>query len=384
MLYWSHPESDSFGKVSDRAGLNAMLEGDPCVMEITRKEFEVLLKEHKSHNPHYKEPTMAEVKKKKAVNYSDVLERLKEQSKRTGGGDKAHYIEFPQGDTRVRILPGHPNMDAFFTEVYFHTKQIRKDSTKVRCLNNGDIDGDECPVCEEIKQYQGSRDKDDKKIWQEQRPKNRFFMNAIDRSDPEQEVKILACGTMVMTQLLSFVTDPEYGDITDPEAGLDMVINRTGEKLDTEYTVKPRRKSTPIFADSDEVEALIGTNAKDTKLIDLTEQARQFEGEPEHISFIWENGWEAFTQKMKDEAEEEEAKPKKKKKPVVEDDDEEEEAPKPKKKAKPAPVEDDEDEDDAPPPPKKKAKAAPVEDDDDDDLASLDAALAKTRAKAKK
>lgn len=339
--------------------------------------------------------------KKPAVNYTDVLNRLKEQSQRTGGGDKK-YIEFPQGDTRVRILPGHPHMDAFFTEVYYHTKQIRKDSVKVRCLNNGDIDGDACPVCDEIRQYHGSRDKDDKKIWQEQRPKNRFFMNAIDRADDPAEVKILACGTMVMTQLLSFVTDPDYGDITDVETGLDITINRTGEKLDTEYTVKPRRKSTPMLPDEDEVASIIGTNAKDTKLNDLAEQAKQFDDEPENVMFIWEKGWEAFKEKMKDEADEEEAKPKKKKKPVVEDDDEEEEAPKPKKKAKPAPVEDD-DEDDAPPPPKKKAKpvvedddedevpakpvkkskAAPVEDDDDDDLASLDAALAKTRSKVK-
>jgi hypothetical protein len=367
---------------------------------------------------------------KKTTDYSAVLNRLKEQSKRGGDGDKANYIEFPQGDTRVRILPGHPHMDAFFVEVYYHTKQGRKDQTKVRCLNNGDIDGDACPVCEEVKAYYGSKDKDDKKLWQEQRPKNRFFMNAIDRSDATPEVKILACGTMVMTQLLGFVTDPDYGDVTDPETGLDIIINRTGEKLDTEYTVKPRRKSTPILGDEDEVAAILGTNAKDTQLIDLNENATAFEDEPENIMFIWENGWDAFKEKMKDEADEEEAKPKKKKKPAVDEDDEdeepvakpkkkakpapveeeedeEEEAPKPKKKkpaapveddedddeepvkpvkkkAKPAPVEEDDDEDEVPVKPKKKTKAPVEDDDEDDDLASLDAALAKTKAKAKK
>lgn len=375
---------------------------------------------------------MAEVKKKKpAVDYSAVLNRLKDQSKRSDNDKK--YITFEQGDTRVRILPGHPNMDAFFVEAYFHNKQTRKDNVKVRCLNNGDVSGDDCPICEEIRQYQGSRDKNDKKIWQEQRPKNRFYMNALERSDEEHEVKILACGTMVMTQLLGFVTDPDYGDITDVAEGLDIVINRTGEKLDTEYTVKPRRKSSPALPDEDEVAAIIGTNAKNTKLNDLTEIANQFDGEPENISFIWENGWDAFKEKMKDEADDDGGKPKKKKKPAPKDEDEdedeepvkpkkkvkpapveedeeedeapqpkkkvkkpepeeeeeeeeEEEAPKPKKKAKPAPVEDDdEDEDDTPPPPKKKKKAKPVEDDDDDDdLASLDAALAETRAKSKK
>ncbi len=329
---------------------------------------------------------------KQIKDYSQVYERLKKQSKRGGGGSDRSYIELEEGDNQVRILPGHPKMDGFFVEVFYHNRNLRKESVRVRCLNNGDMDGDDCPICEELKELRRSKDKGDKKIVSEHRPKSRFFMNAIDRSDKTPEVKVLACGTSIMTALLGYMTDPEYGDFTDVSEGLDIVIGRSGTGLDTEYTVKPRRKSTPLFKDSDEVDALIGTGSKDTKLLPLHENAEQFEGEPDNAMFVWENGWEAFKKKMEEEAEdedesskkskksskkpreeeeeedEEEERPKSKKpsKRPKDEEEEEEEEPKPKKK-KPAPREEDEEEDEEPKPKKKKVALPPPDEDDEEE-----------------
>ena len=107
-------------------------------------------------------------------------------------------------------------------------------------------------------------------------------MNCIDRKD--NTLKILACGISIMKGILGYVTDDDYGDILDPENGTDLIINRSGEGLDTEYDVKARRNSTPALDDEDELKALIGTNAKTTKLNDLTELKTQFEGEPDKVA----------------------------------------------------------------------------------------------------
>jgi len=375
-----------------------------------------------------KEKVQAKAAKKHEPDYKKALEKLNEQSKR--GGDR-NYIELEQGKNTVRVLPGHPDMEGFYEEIYYHNKQVgKKARTTVICLNHGNPDGEDCPICAELEELRASKDKDDRKAYGLLRPKARFFMNAVKR--PEEECKILACGISIMKEILGFITDEDYGDILDPQEGTDLVITKTGEMLDTEYSVKARRNPSPVFEDEDAVNALIGTTAKNTKLTNLTEMKTQFEGEPKKVMLIWEEGWDALKDMEEDdedekpkkgkkgvkskskpepeeddeEDEEEEvpkAKAKKKAKPEPEEDEdeEEEEEPKPKakKKAKPV-VEEDEDEDEEeeeeepkpkkkskpePEPVKAKAKKKPVEDDDDaEDLDDLDAVLNKHKAKGKK
>lgn len=305
-------------------------------------------------------------KQKPKPNYEEALARLNEQSKR-GGGDK-DYIELKEGKNVVRILPGHPNMDAFYEEVYYHRKSVgRKKSVNVICLNHGDSNADDCPICTALEEVRRSRDKGDKQIWSEQRPKARFFMNAIDRTD--NSPKILACGISVMKQILGFVTDEEYGDILDVQEGTDLIITRTGEGLDTEYDVKARRNSSPVFEEEDEIEALIGTSAKNSKLVDLTEMKSQFADEPDKVQLVWEEGWEALKDLDDEDEPKKSSKKSSKKSRDDDDDDEEEEDETPKKKAsvkkraKPEPEEEededteDEDEEEEVTPPKKSKKS---------------------------
>ena len=320
----------------------------------------------------------------KNVDLKAVLSRLNEQSKRGGGGDKT-YMELEQGDNVVRILPAHPNMDTFFTEVFYHRKEQGKKSYQVICLNNGDSRAGECPVCEALEELRTSRDKGDKALFGKQRPKQRFFMNVIDRADGE--VKILATGITVMKKILQYATDEdEYGDILDLQDGTDLIINRQGDGLDTEYDVKARRKTSPAFEDKKTLKKTIGTSADDTKLFDLTEQANQFQGEPDKVMLVWEDGWDA----LKEEDDEEKPKKKgKKSKKEDEEEDEEEEAPKAKakKKAKPAPVEEDEDEEEEEKPkakkPAKKAKPEPEEEDEEEEEEERPKAKSKSKAKSR-
>jgi hypothetical protein len=71
-------------------------------------------------------------------------------------------------------------------------------------------------------------------------------MNIVDLDDLEAGVQIFPAGREVLRQLLTYFVDPDWGDLTDPDKGYDVVIEKAGSGLQTSYTVRPRKNSTPI------------------------------------------------------------------------------------------------------------------------------------------
>lgn len=231
------------------------------------------------------------------MDYKKVLERLKKQSK--GSGDR-NYMDLEEGKNVARFLPGHPNMEGFFEEVFYHSKKDPKSGKRMQviCLNHGDPRADVCLICPELEPLQKSKDKKDKKLYNEQKAKSRFFANVIDRTD--QALKILGMGITILKGVLGYVTDEDYGDVLHPLTGRDMVIEKTGDGMDTEYDVKCKPKESPIFPDKAEIVKLIGKSAEDTQLNDLTELKAQFEGEAEKALKVWNEGWESLKEDDED------------------------------------------------------------------------------------
>ena len=296
--------------------------------------------------------------------------KLADLSKPRKKGGNHEFVELSEGKNTVRILPGHPNMDGFYVETWSHRKQLSKDKhVTVPCKNQGDTEAGRCPVCDAIENLRNSRDKAKKDLYYSLRAKPRYFANALSRagaSDGEPKIQVLAFGAQILRQLLEIVCDPdEFGDVLDPVDGSDIIIKRTGSGLDTEYTVTPRRQSSPIIPDKPKAsKKLVGTSTEDTKLQDLTTMS-EVDMDDEKILKLWEG------RDDEDEEDEEEEAPKKSKKPSKkvkdeeeeDEDDEEEEAPKKSKK------------------PSKKVKDEEEEDEDDEE--DLDAVLRKHTKPAK-
>lgn len=322
--------------------------------------------------------------------------KLADLSKPRRGGGGQDYIDLVGGKNIVRLLPGHPNMDGFYSEVFYHKKNVGGKTISVQCPNAGDEDGGNCPICEQLESMRRSKDKKQKDLYYSWRAKPRFFANAVDRADETPTIKVLAFGSTILKQILEIAVDPdEFGDIFDPKEGCDIIIKKSGQKLDTEYVVTPRRQPTPLCETNKEIRALIGKSEEDTLLKDLTEIGSSTLSEKEMLA-LWagqqldedddeeeEVKPKAKKKKVEDDDEEEEEKPKakvKSKKPVVEDEDDDEEEVKPKPKAKKKPVvEDDDEEEEEEVKPKPKAKKKPVDEDDDEEEEKP-----KAKAKAKK
>lgn len=318
-----------------------------------------------------------------------LKKKLAETKEKTssGGGNDFKFWSPSDGRNVIRVLP--PKGDSEFyaeTEVHYNVGP-KKDKSTV-CLKAAGEKS--CPVCEYVDElFKG--DEDDKAYAKKLRAKSKYYFNVIDRSVEEDdkefgEVLVLGSGVTVFEGILGLVCDPDYGDITDEDAGYDVIINKSGKKLNTEYKVTGRPKQTEI-----------GVDGWEEKLIDLSVLIKS-RSEDDVIHLMEEGEWPAKSSKDNEEDEDEkpakkkkkaDEKPaKKKKKPEPEDeeldeddeadfdeDDEEEEEPpkkpaKKKKKPEPEPEEEDEDED--------------SDEDDDDDEDDIEAEIQKVLKKNKK
>lgn len=156
-----------------------------------------------------------------------------------------------KGKTRVRILPGWRGGD---DPTFWHDfgQHFIKDS-------NGDIAavyictentyGKTCEVCEAIRHgiKHANADETIKQLEEAKSGGSKYLVNALILSDKEKagEPVVMELGTTVFEAILEMIA--EYGDITDLDAGYDLLITREGSgRYDTKYTVMPAPKSDPV------------------------------------------------------------------------------------------------------------------------------------------
>jgi hypothetical protein len=107
--------------------------------------------------------------------------------------------------------------------------------------------GAECPVCRAIGQgISSSNDDDTVALLKEANASQKYLLNVLHRTSPDKpnEVQVMEVGQKIFDQVIEFLS--EYGDITDLNDGIDLIINREGSGLDTTYSVLPAAKSKPV------------------------------------------------------------------------------------------------------------------------------------------
>jgi len=205
------------------------------------------------------------------LDIAKLAKRLEELNTKNTSGGGANFIDLKDGRNVVRVLPPAEGKEDFAQEAFVHygvgKTETNKKGTMIVCpTTHGD--NKRCPVCDASKEFKAlSKKKDDamSKQSNELYRKKRVYMNAIDRSvdiealardaegnylDPDGKifnpVQILAVGTTVYKSIIGIICDPDYGDITDPVTGLDIIITKAGTGMNTDYETKTVRKESPI------------------------------------------------------------------------------------------------------------------------------------------
>jgi hypothetical protein len=142
------------------------------------------------------------------------------------------------GKQQIRIVPYQHNKENPFLEMHFHYDLAKRNYLSPMTYGRPD------PVVEFSEKLKSSGNSDEWKLGKKMEPKMRTYVPVVVRGKESEGVKFWGFGKTVYTELLGFIADPDYGDITDPMNGRDIVVEFTpsdspGTYPKTAIRVKP-------------------------------------------------------------------------------------------------------------------------------------------------
>ena len=143
------------------------------------------------------------------------------------------------GKHQIRLVPYKFNKDIPFIELFFHYNINNKTYLSPASFGRPD------PIVEFAEKLKRTGDTDDWKAGKKMEPKLRTFAPVIVRGKENEGVKFWGFGKTVYQDILGYIADPDYGDITDPMNGRDITIEfkskeQTGKDFpETSIRVKP-------------------------------------------------------------------------------------------------------------------------------------------------
>jgi hypothetical protein len=168
------------------------------------------------------------------------------------------------GSTQLRIVPYKFDKDNPFIELYFHYNVNNKTYLSPQSFGRPD------PIVEFADKLKRMGDKDDWKAAKAMEPKLRTFVPVLVRGEEHQGVKFWGFGKTVYQELLGYIADPDYGDITDPTGGRDITVDyQSAEDAGTSYPVTKIRIKPNVSNLSDDVDQAKGYIANQTEITDL-------------------------------------------------------------------------------------------------------------------
>ncbi len=169
----------------------------------------------------------------------------------TTGARRDNLWKPEPGKQVVRIVPYQHDRNNPFRELYFHYDLGKKNYLSP--VTHGRPD----PVVEFCEKLKSSGNSDEWKLGKKMEPKMRTYVPVLIRGKESEGVKLWGFGKLVYQELLGVITDPDYGDITDPMNGRDILVEftpaeGTGQFPKTTIRVKPN--VTPMTEDKNVIE----------------------------------------------------------------------------------------------------------------------------------
>jgi len=176
---------------------------------------------------------------------------------------KNNFWKPEPGKQVVRIVPYTHNKENPFIELFFH---YNLGKTYLSPVSFGRPD----PISEFADKLKSTGNKDEWIQGKRLEPKMRTFVPVIVRGQESEGVKFWGFGKTVYQELLGVIADPDYGDITDPTLGRDIMIERmTPAEAGNQYgktTVRVKPNQTPITEDKDLLQNIFDNQANLTEL----------------------------------------------------------------------------------------------------------------------
>lgn len=180
------------------------------------------------------------------IDMKKMREKYAALKNRSQGGAKTNFWRPQDGDQVIRIVPT-PDGDPF-KDFWFHYNVGNAQGFLSPKRNFGEDD----PLNDFVRELYNEGTEDSVKMAKELRARQRFFAPVVVRGEEDQGVRVWGFGRQVYEKILQTILDPDYGDITDVDAGFDLKLNY-GKPAGASYPktdITPRPRTSPLHKDS--------------------------------------------------------------------------------------------------------------------------------------
>jgi len=176
----------------------------------------------------------------------------------------------PVGKTQIRLVPYKKSTNGFpFLELFFHYQIGGK--TYLAPTSFGLPD----PIEEFSVQLKATGNKEDWNFGRKVEAKMRTFAPVIVRGEEDQGVKFWGFGKTVYQELLELMMDPDFGDISDPEKGTDIMVEyKSAEELGTSFPktiIRTKRDRSKLTEDKAQLDKWLNDQTEVTEVYPLKE-----------------------------------------------------------------------------------------------------------------
>ena len=179
------------------------------------------------------------------------------------------FFKAKEGLNIVRILPPWNDQGDPFYEATLHYG-LKMEGKMVT------VPGPHPIIMKEIEKLEKAG-REDSKLAKRLAPRIKFYANILDRKTGK--VSIWGFSRKILKTILGYMGDPDYGDITDPDRGHDLVIDREGSGMnDTRYEVRIKPKPSELGDEVDldklpKLDEVIGEEISDDDVEEMLEAA---------------------------------------------------------------------------------------------------------------
>ena len=187
-----------------------------------------------------------------AINLDAIKNRL--NNLKNANNRNSNIWKPEPGEHQIRIVPYIHNRENPFIELFFHYNLVKKSIVSPQSFGRPD------PIVEFAEKLKQPGDKNDWIMGRKLEPKMRTYVPVIVRGQENEGVKFWGFGKQLYQELLSFIADPDYGDITDLKEGRDVVVTvKSAEEAGknfAETTIRIKPKQTPATDNPDVIEKI--------------------------------------------------------------------------------------------------------------------------------
>ncbi len=117
--------------------------------------------------------------------------------------------------------------------------------------------GEPDPILEELNALRDTGIEQNVEFAKKLYPTRRIFALAVVREQEDKGAVWVDFPPKVEKELVKYILNPEYGDITDIENGTDFIITKTKGTPWPDYSVTPKRNSTPLMKTQQEIDEVL-------------------------------------------------------------------------------------------------------------------------------